>query len=232
MYESKMSTSKWVFKSFAVAATFFVALVVTDVLLNRQSAPDVLHRRVAAFGHLFIQTLETPDLHNETPDVDYASAPTKRSTDMVFRVRGLRQPEFESASDVRVSDLYPVIGVSVGNEYRAYLLGAMDSPESHVINDLIENIPVTVTYCDRTDCVRLFTKSNQSDSLDVSIYGFIDGQMAIEVDGQTFTQGSPDVPLEDLTFTRTTWGEWKLDHPETNVYIGDVPQTLPTYPAD
>src|SRR5215472_8987706 len=51
----------------------------------------------------------------------------------------------------------PVIGVSIGNQHRAYALQAVFQQDSHVINDWLGAAPVSVTYCDLCDCVRVFT---------------------------------------------------------------------------
>ena len=58
---------------------------------------------------------------------------------------------------VQVPDDTLVIGIESGGRSRAYMLSAFTRPDEHVCNDLIDGVPVTVTYCDLDDCVRLFT---------------------------------------------------------------------------
>src|SRR5947208_2927435 len=50
-----------------------------------------------------------------------------------------------------------VIGVSAGGRHRAYVLQAFLLNEARIANDLLGEVPVTVTYCDLSDCVRVFT---------------------------------------------------------------------------
>jgi hypothetical protein len=217
-------TFKWIFKSICVLTFFLITLTIADVMVNHRPASELLSRRVAALRRLFHQLAGAPE-----PPSGIAISDKKS---VVFRIRGLTQPAMTPARRVRASDETPVIGVSVGTEFRAYLPEAMSIPPTHIINDLIGNTAVTVTYCDRTDCARVLTQANRSTLLDVGGRGLSDGQMTIDIDGQVFVQDSPDVPLDDISFSRTTWGQWKVDHPESDVYVGAFSRHVPPDPAD
>jgi hypothetical protein len=95
----------------------------------------------------------------------------------------------------------------------------------HVVNDCIDGVPVTVTYCDRTDCARVFTGEG-NEALDVWTAGYMDGLM-LRYNGRFFLQNTgrpvaadgpaPEV-LPSLPHTRSTWKQWHSAHPDTDIY--------------
>jgi hypothetical protein len=133
---------------------------------------------------------------------------------------GIHRPPVETAESAHLESTTPVIGIELAGHSRAYVTKALRQINHHVVNDYFANSAVTVTYCDLTDCVRAFTKADQQRPLDVSLYGLITGKMALNIDGQVVPQEAADVPLSDMNFVRTTWGEWKNQHPETDVLVG------------
>lgn len=74
--------------------------------------------------------------------------------------------------------------------------------------------------CDRTDCVRAFTSDQIGEPLSLGVGGFFNGHMALRFNGRMYNQLSPDVPLVEQQFERTTWGVWKMLHPESLVFLG------------
>jgi hypothetical protein len=157
------------------------------------------------------------------------------STPFIFP--GIEQPETLSANDVDLEDDAEVLGIHVSGKYRAYVVTALSALSSHVVNDLIAETAVSVTYCDRADCARVLTKSTNGNTIKLMIGGFMDGKMAVQLDGVFYPQDSKDIPLTDLPFERTTWKKWKASHPETDVYTGSFPppsqqDSLPTSPLE
>lgn len=114
----------------------------------------------------------------------------------------------------------PLVGVVVGQEPRAYLLYAMRGMSSHVVNDLIADTPVSVTYCDKADCARVFTSERSGEPLDLWLGGWMKQQMAVWLNERMYVQKSSEIPLDDLPFERTTWGDWKTRHSSTLVFTG------------
>lgn len=153
-------------------------------------------------------------------------------SDNRVRIAGIRHPEVESAAATRLLDKTPVIGVMVESRTRAYVVPAMRLPSTHVINDLLGTEAVTVAYCDVSDCARVLTEKKRGSALDLAVAGYIGGQLAIEIDGRTFGLDEDDLPLPDLEFSRTTWGEWKTHHPETDVYVGNYSESLDSMLGD
>lgn len=150
---------------------------------------------------------------------------------------GVREPDTISAADARIPADKMVIGVSVGNTHRAYLIEAFEMPRDfhiktatssetqklgrHVVNDLVDGVPISVTYCDDTSCCRVFT-GDGDESLDLAVSGWREEQMELLLSRERFLHSDADAPLEDYPFEITTWGHWKSDHPETDVYVGSV----------
>jgi hypothetical protein len=136
---------------------------------------------------------------------------------------------------IQVSDATPVIGVTTAGRSRAYVLRALRRPDTHVYNDLLGKVPVTVTYCDLDDCVRVFTSPDCRRPLDVAAVGpdpHHARKMLLRVGEQCYCQetglppdgeGTSPFPYADSPFVRTTWGEWRAAHPDTDIYVGKLP---------
>lgn len=138
---------------------------------------------------------------------------------------GLTTPPVHPATTAPLGDETEVIGVLVNDEARAYVVTAMHSYGTHVINDLIDSCPVTVTYCDQTDVARVLTLTGKESPLDIQVGGWMQGEMQVMTGDRMYGQSSPDVPFEDLPFERTTWGQWKQAHPDTRVFTGQAPDS-------
>ena len=139
---------------------------------------------------------------------------------------GLVCPPTSGVEGSGMRDDDEVIGVEIGGRARAYRLVALSSRTTHVVNDLLGGVPVTVAYCDITDCVRAYTDSRRTTPLEFSIGGLYieDGsQMVLKLDGVYYLQKSgktirpgpgPDaIPYDSIEPTRTTWKEWVRLHP-------------------
>lgn len=84
-----------------------------------------------------------------------------------------------------------MIGVTAGGKHRAYVVRAFDDkPIWHVVNDLLGGVPVTVTSCDRCDCVRTVTGREPGIVLDVSVAGWTQDQMLLHRGNVFFMQQS------------------------------------------
>jgi hypothetical protein len=125
----------------------------------------------------------------------------------------------------------PVVGVEIGGKARAYALDGLGGPSGHVVNDMIGRIPVSVTFCGVTNCVRVYTDSARSAALDVQVAGLYRGEMAMKIAGALYLQESarplkpetnaPPIPYRTLNPIVTSWGSWLKSHPNTDVYARD-----------
>jgi hypothetical protein len=130
---------------------------------------------------------------------------------------------------VNVADDAAVVGVLVGGRPRAYLLPALKSINQHVVNDLVAGTPVTVAYCDRSDCVRAYTADTPGVPLSVAVGGW-DGKVMLLRVGTTFYRhdsgkaihpgAKEELPYRPLAFERTSWAAWRKAHPDTDVVTG------------
>jgi len=132
------------------------------------------------------------------------------------RLAPLRDMPLSSANDVDLDDAAEVIGVAIKGQARAYVLAALEFPD-HVYHDELSGKHFSVTYCDRTGCARVFQR-NKGDELEVG--GWSGTGMMLIVDGEYWQQDLPGFPLRDLDFTRTTWAQWRQEHPSSKVYVG------------
>ena len=133
---------------------------------------------------------------------------------------GLVSPPTVAAHDATVPGEASVIGVVVGGQPRAYLLDALSAISSHVVHDTIKGIPVTVTFCDITDYARCFTGPPHANITELRLGGFMNGALHFLYGDKYYPHDSPDLPFDRLSFTRTSWIEWRSMHPATDLYIG------------
>jgi hypothetical protein len=167
---------------------------------------------------------------------DAASAPEFQT---LVNVPGLKRPPAYPARDVSLRASTEVIGISLNGKHRAYALGAMIHPSQHLVNDLLGFSPVTVTYCNKTNCVKVFTGKRRGKTLPISLGGWeggmTEGKMLLKVDKRLYAHDSGKsvgtdpgrpFPFPRLKFVRTTWKGWKKAHPDTDVCLGNIPPEL------
>ena len=163
-------------------------------------------------------------------DVTYGDGPNLPKNFWRFEMPGLRNPQALAAESSRIPDDDPVIGVVVNGSPRAYWLNALKYPPWHIVNDVVHGVPISVTYCDRTDCTRVYKGGETSKPLDVDLGGLYGKEMVVKVEGSLYLQNSgqpfekgadaPSLPYSNHPWKRTTWKEWKQLHPETDIFVG------------
>jgi hypothetical protein len=155
--------------------------------------------------------------------------PTGGKLSTPFFVRGLQRPDAQPAASAAVPDEAEVLGVSAGGRHRAYLVTALSRIGSHVVNDVLGDVPVTVTFCDRSQCARVFTGTERSSPLPIDLGGILEDDMLLksgdgfyhQISGKR-TDGREDAPFPypSHPFLRTSWKEWKEAHPDTDIFLG------------
>jgi hypothetical protein len=130
-----------------------------------------------------------------------------------------------------LSDDEEVIGVVVAGHARAYRLKALRYPPWHIVNDLVEGVPVSVAYCNQTECARVYTRPGASSTLDLSHAGLLNGEMDVKVGKSYYFHGTglplepgtdnASFPYDKLPSTRNSWGAWRHQFPETDVFLGE-----------
>jgi hypothetical protein len=150
---------------------------------------------------------------------------------------GIPQPPALPASEATLNDGEQVIGVAAGGRSRAYSVPSLSrGPASHIINDVLGGVPVTVTHCDVTGCTRVFTADTHGEPLKLA-QGGLQGGMVLKLAGRSYRQdtgapldefGGAGLPYRRLPAEETTWGEWRHSHPDTDF---SVPQDIPQPPC-
>ena len=140
-----------------------------------------------------------------------------------FIQAGLKEPKTFNPDEVDLPDDFEVVGITVGTASRAYAVRDLTPMRSHVVNDVLENSAVSVTYCDRSNVSRAFSDSTSGKPIDLFTGGWMDDSMLLMLDGKFFSQEAKEVPLKVHRHERTTWGEWKLLHPATTIYVAKQP---------
>ncbi|MBC8352391.1 MAG: DUF3179 domain-containing protein [Planctomycetes bacterium] len=138
-------------------------------------------------------------------------------------VPGIGLPRLHKASEIRLADADEVIGVAAANEFRAYPIATLQDFRCRILNDVIRDIPISVTYCVQADHVRVLTCDLAGRPIDLH-NGGLDRQdlMLYLFNGARYRQSSQEIPLQDYQFDRTSWGQWKLQHSSTLVYAGEI----------
>jgi len=146
---------------------------------------------------------------------------------------GVRNPPHLSANIANVSPDGEVIGISAGSKHRAYCLSVLRNFPRLAVNDVLGEIPITVTYGPYTDCIRVFTSPNQKTALEIGLAGLYKGKLLLRLErqgtnelydqetGLAFNREGSDLPYPSYPFERTTWRAWLEVHPNTDVYCGD-----------
>lgn len=157
--------------------------------------------------------------------------PVGISRDSRIEAEGVRLPLTVAAADAaQVEDEAAVVGIEAFGKHRAYLLGGMTSVSRHAANDLVNGIPISITYCPKTGCVATYTNPDAHQPLDIAIAGFAGEGMAIHSGGFTYSQEGDRVPFSSAPtdhipyahypFVQTTWKKWREAHPDTDIYVG------------
>jgi hypothetical protein len=141
----------------------------------------------------------------------------------------LRPPSL-AAKEAKLEPDEVVIGVEVGGKAQAYRFAAFESKIGHLVNDLVGGVPVSVAYCDMTECLRVYSDPRGSELLDLNVAGVLNDEMIMRHGGKMYFHksgklvepgnDSPTLPYPLITPTVTTWKEWTTRHPDTRVYIG------------
>jgi hypothetical protein len=168
-----------------------------------------------------------------------AYSPDMRTTRMAYECPLVQSPPTVAAGAAALGDDEPVVGVVREGKARAYALRALTDVNFHIINDVVGDVPVTVTYCDLSGCVRGFGGRRGDGPLSVRQAGTLAGRMVVQVGGVGYCQetgaiveqapgvAAASFPYGTVPLERTVWGAWKAAHPDTDVYVGDRPPAGP-----
>ena len=135
---------------------------------------------------------------------------------------GVKRPKFKKPADAGFSENAEVIGICVNGVYRAYPIKLLSVVDLHIVNDVFDGVPVSVTYCDRADQVRVLTWTNRDHAIPLDVGGLDEnGHLLYLFGGNRYPQTCEELPLEDYPFERTGMGHWTSRHPNTLVFVSD-----------
>jgi hypothetical protein len=151
-------------------------------------------------------------------------------------LQAICQPPTLPATRAALDDDTPVIGVLAAGQARAYLLEAFEhGPASHLVNDVLGGVPISVTHCDISGCTRVFTGVMAGRPLELFVGDVKNSRMTLKFGGRFYShetsqpvdEGCPSFPYAEYPSKVVTWREWQQAHPETDVYMGSVEEPTP-----
>ena len=149
-----------------------------------------------------------------------------------FLSPGINEPEIRAVAETRFAAASPAIGISVGDSHRVYPLVTVRGSFTRtgengcIVNDNLGGKLITVTNDADAGKIRVFRLETEArrKKIELWLIGMGDGGgMNLGFDTETtFRQDSKQIPdLEDHPFKKSTLAEWRVEHPETDVYVGE-----------
>jgi hypothetical protein len=141
-----------------------------------------------------------------------------------FISEGIENPRFVTAEEFEGDLDEEIVGVEFEGEVFAFPLARLSGMRDHVVNHVIvgeeHSVPLTVTYCDATECIRVMTADGATESLKVSTLGRSQGELQLQYRERSFLQNATEIPLDDVAFERTTLRDWLAEHSAAKIYAG------------
>ena len=147
-----------------------------------------------------------------------ASSPDPPQMYMETDLRGVEEVEFTDVEHSKLKDSEFVIGVVVNSQAYAISQKAMADPHKHVVNLILDDIPISMSHCDISGCSRVFTQDESDGRIDLRVGGRdIQSELVLLLSGKRYSQRSESIPLQDFEFETATFAEWKASHPDTKI---------------
>ncbi|MBT5125076.1 MAG: DUF3179 domain-containing protein [Planctomycetaceae bacterium] len=124
---------------------------------------------------------------------------------------------FVTVGGANLDDQDEVITLNIGEQHYAFPKRWMNGMSEHVVSEVYEGLPIAVTYCNESECVRVFQGQPGEEKLDIMQAGLAAGHMAILVKGKSYLQEAENIPYGEYPFELMSWGEWKTNHPDGQV---------------
>jgi hypothetical protein len=98
--------------------------------------------------------------------------PEEEDPDTPGGVEPIVQPELVTVQQAELADTEMMIAIEVDGQHRAYLISDLSQPGSHVVNDIVAGLPVSITYCDQTDFARVFSDPRADQPIELRTAGW------------------------------------------------------------
>ena len=151
--------------------------------------------------------------------------PEQDDPDTPGEMEPIVEPEVLPVHQAELADDEMMIAIEVDGQHRAYLISDLSQPGSHVVNDMVAGLPVSITYCGNTDFARVFSNPGKDQPIELRTAGWMDQQLALYLGRGHENQhlhDDPSIPLDDHPFMRVSFGNWRRQHPDGLVYIGGI----------
>jgi hypothetical protein len=205
------------------------AIGIASIVAAERRAQRADEARISVFqkaGSAWRKRVVSEDSGTDTPQ--RGAKPGRAASERV--AKPIVRPPSLPAHEANLRPDEKVIGVEVGGKARAYRFAAFERMSGHLVNDLVGGVPVSIAYCDMTECLRVYSEPQGSEPLDLNVAGVLNGEMIMRHGGRMYFHrsgkevepgnGSPPLPYALITPTVTTWKEWIASHPDTRVYVG------------
>ena len=200
---------------------------------------------------LFVDYPKQISIESELPEINHQSLPSDQN---IMETNGLKHiipldkiksggppkdgipsiddPKFAEISESQfVSDSDIVIGLEINGDSRAYPLFILVWHE--IVNDLVGNVPVAVTYCPLCYTNQVFERIINENEVEFGTSGKLYNSNLLMYDrwtesywsqglGTAVTGNLTGMQLKTIPFDVITWGDWKKLHPDTLVLTTDT----------
>jgi hypothetical protein len=185
-----------------------------------------------AFGALPVQTQTTAGPNVPVFDLGDSSIPVeeiRHGGPPKDGIPALSTPTFLTVDEADyLSPEDRVICIKIGDEARAYPLRILEYHE--IVNDVVEDMAVAVTYCPLCDSAAVFDRSSPQGVREFGVSGLLYNSNVLMYDRTDETESlwsqirsagvsgpGVGVTLKALPLELTTWADWSVRHPETLV---------------
>ena len=132
----------------------------------------------------------------------------------------INDPKMLTAKTCELPDSTPIIGVKFKGVAKAFVLKELASPKQHIVNFWLGKQPVSITHCDLDRCTRVFTWDQQK-LIPLNTAGLSKNlKMVMLLENHAYLQRETNLPLNELSFREMTWGQWKAENPQSQVFVG------------
>jgi len=213
----------------------FIAVVVT---LLAQGDPPTPPRDLSEIQHnVPLESIIFDDFDSITRFLRYTDATTDDIERLRDRIRPLCHGEIEAChhityesvteADAWLSERSAVLGyVAADGQTYAYPLNILNFHE--IVNETLADEPVLITYCPLCNSAVVYSRLVDGEALifgntsalhnsDMVMYDVSTDSYWVQVNGQAVLGERTGQQLTPLPSVVDTWGQWRIDHPDTLV---------------
>ena len=204
----------------------FIAHPLVAILGLLVAPVGLYHWTQSAFSQQGVQE-EAPSLLSARPATAAAIPDLDQQTQLV-KVPGVRPVEYHSVSVEGLLDTDPVIGIVIDGKPRAYLVNALCSLKTCVVNDVHAGRAISVLYAIESGSPRVLVEagdvsgSGTAEPIELGVHGLVHRDLFLSHRGREVYFGGKIRGLRDFPYAHCAWGVWKNAYPETDIYTGDA----------